>query len=347
MSGKKGKKNRDKTRHRKSVAKVFVLTLIICTAVFTTGMTVFSKLLDSQVMAKSETSKEPKVLTAEEINVMIEGEGIFAKDYSNSKRVNILLLGTTDEELADTIMLASFDPDEQRVDVISVPRDTYYEREGYASSYLKLNAVNHDGSAAMAQAVHEILLGIPINYYAVIDYAGVIKIIDSMDGVPMDVPMDMFYNVPEQNLYINLYAGEQILNGDQSVQLLRFREGYNNGDIGRVETQQQFMKNAIKRAMGFNLPKVAKKVIDNVDSNVTLNAMLYVAQKAKGLDMNNVTTQILPGSAGKIKGETLSYFIRGTDMQIEEMLRTIYNPLPPQAETTEGEDTEGEDTATN
>jgi LCP family protein required for cell wall assembly len=221
-------------------------------------------------------------------------------------------------------MLASFDPEKQVADIISIPRDTYYERSGYRGEFLKINSIAHKGPEAMAQAVHEVLIGIPINYYAIVNYDGVKNIVDSIGGVPMNVKKDMRYTSKSQNLYINIKAGEQVLDGDKAVQYLRFRSGYVNGDLGRVEAQQEFVKSAIKQAMEMQLTKVAKTVIDNVDSDITNRAILYLAGKAVDMDSSNVNSFLLPGASGGIKGSGLSFWKRTGDDATEDMLRQIY-----------------------
>jgi len=297
-----------------------------------------------------DTDSHP--VTEDDIQVLMQGEGMFASEFASSKRINVLFLGSTDEGLSDTIMLVSFDPVSHSAAIISVPRDTYYPRQGYSagSSYNKMNAVFHDGPEASVLALHDILQGIPINYYVVCDYAGVAKIIDSMDGVPFDVPIDMIYASEEQNLNIDLRAGYQILDGDKAVQFLRFRQGYvgqgekityPNGDIGRVEAQQAFVKAAIKRALGLKLPSVAKTVIENVDSDITLRALLYIAKNASGMDSESVETYILPGDNANIEG--LSFWQPADETTITNMLRSIYAPAV--ASDAVGVDAEGSEAA--
>jgi LCP family protein required for cell wall assembly len=310
--------------------------------VFTSAIGIWANVMNARPMDKGDTATQrEREITDENMDVLIPGEGIFATDYADSKRVNILLLGTTDEGLADTIMLASFDPESLRFDVISLPRDTYYERAGYSASYLKLNSVFHEGPEAMCQAVHDILLGIPINYYAVIDYNGVANIVDSLGGVPMNVPIDMYYSSPGQDLYINIQAGEQVLDGEHAVQYLRFRSGYANGDIGRVEAQQEFVKSAAKQALSLKLPQVAKTVVANVNSDITNRAILYLGSKGVGVKSEDINTYLLPGYSGSFGG--LSFWNADEDYVIEQMLRQIYDG--PAAETTgsavEGEEDEG------
>ena len=124
------------------------------------------------------------------------------------------------------------------MDLISIPRDTYFHRDGYNSEgENKINAAYRKDPVNTARAVSEVLLGMPINYYAVIDYKGVANIVDSMGGVPMDIEFNMKYTDPYDTppLVINIPKGHQVLDGKHAVQFLRFRHGYVEGDIGRVE----------------------------------------------------------------------------------------------------------------
>lgn|GEM_PF-2075982 len=309
-------------------AKAFAITLLVSVIIFTTVVTLGMGLLDKKPMDKNSLPDGSSGdMTSEKIDILIPAEGMFATEFVKSKRVNVLLLGNTDEELTDTIMLASFDPVSKNVSIISVPRDTYYDRPDKYGAWLKINAVFHDGVLESAKAVHNVLLGIPINYYAIVDYEGIKTIVDSMDGVPFNVPDRMYYTSRRQNLYIDLQPGKQILDGDKAVQFLRFRSGYRDGDVGRVKAQQKFVRAAIKRALGLKLPKVADTVVKNVDSDVSVRAILYMLNNSSGVEMSNVKTYILPGAPQTINGG--SFYIRAEDPEIEKMLRKIYDPKPP------------------
>jgi LCP family protein required for cell wall assembly len=323
---KKAKKPAKPKTPQRVFGKFFGIAFAIAIVVCTTGVTLGAYFLDAKPL--DEMPLPPEVVvpppTEEKIDVLIAGSGMFADDYKDSKRVNVLLLGNTDEELTDTIMLASFDPESKDVDIISVPRDTYYERPGFAyGGYLKVNAAFHEGFYESAMAVHNLLQGIPINYYAVITYDGIKEIVDSMDGVPMNVPMDMHYTSKHQNLYINLKKGEQILDGDHAVQFLRFRKGYKEGDIGRVKAQQAFVKAAIKQALGLKLINVANAIQDNVQSDIRNRTILYLVKESSGVDMSKVESYVLPGADSYIGG--LSFWVPAEASEAEAMLREIYD----------------------
>jgi LCP family protein required for cell wall assembly len=323
---KAGKATRNKKRRLRVSTKLTIIIAIL--VIVGTGAYIgFESTLDARFMEKDPKASYRNIehtglKTSENLDILIPADGMFSEEFPDSKRVNILLLGNTNEGLSDTIIIASFDPDTQQLDLISVPRDTYYERPGYSASFLKLNAVFHEGPMATAEAVHEIVQGIPINYYAVIEYNGIKKIVDAMGGVPMDVKQPMHYTSKGGKLKIDIDPGEQVLDGDHAVQFLRFRYGYASGDVGRVEAQQQFLKNAVNKALDSNVAATAKTIIDNVDSDVNLRAMLYVSSKVSGMSERNIKSFVLPGTYDYIGG--LSFWLRKPDDEIKAMLRYVY-----------------------
>jgi len=257
-------------------------------------------------------------------NRIAGGDGPLSNLYRDSDRVNVLLLGDTMQGLTDTIMIGSYDIKNQHVDIISVPRDTYYPRSDFPGAALsKINAVyKTEGVIGAADAVSNVTANIPIHAYTVIDEDGIKEIVDSMGGVPMDVPFDMKYTDKKTNLYIDLKEGEQILDGDKAVQFIRYRKGYKQGDIGRVEAQQQFMNNAFKQAIGWRLPKVSMTVVKNVDTDITVGTTLRLGIKGIFLNKEDLQTHTLPGDSSYQNGA--SYWIVNPD-DTEAMVREIYS----------------------
>jgi len=261
-----------------------------------------------------------------DMEYIVDVDSPFYDEFKGSQRVNVLVMGVNDG-LTDTIMLASYDMKNQRVDVISVPRDTYYYRDGYLSPAAhKINAIYaSDGVIGTAKAVSDVLLGIPINYYAVIEYEGVSKVVDSMGGVPMNIPFRMVYSDPYDTppLYIDIPEGEQVLDGATAVKYLRFRHGYAQGDIGRVGAQQEFVKAAFKQAIGKDIVKVIKTTMSNVDSDLPLGMAIKIGTKGLGLEADAITTYLTPGQSGTSNGA--SYW-RTNSQEIAEMIELIYAP---------------------
>ena len=142
--------------------------------------------------------------------VDVDPSSPFYDVFSKGDRVNFLLLGLADGN-TDTIMVASYDTVNQKVDIISVPRDTYYARSGYKSyAYNKINSVYRtEGIVGIATAVSELLYGLPINYYVIVEYDDIRKIMDAIGGVYVDVPFRMKYDDPyaDPPLHIDIPQG--------------------------------------------------------------------------------------------------------------------------------------------
>jgi len=305
---------------------VFIILLVVFTVVF-------------YFLQKDGDPDDPGVFSPitggniwDDVTVFAGGNSDFAREYAGVHRVNILLLGHNNK-LTDTIMLASFNYDLKHVDIISVPRDTYYERPEFpGAAYQKINSVYEtEYEKGIAAAVSEVLGGVPIHYYMIISDNGVAKIVDSMGGVKFDVPIDMKYDDPEQNLHINLKAGLQVLDGAHAVQYLRFRKGYINADLGRIDAQQAFMKEAFRQSLSKDFPKVIKAVSAQVDSNLDSSLAVRMAGEAVGMSGDSIALWMAPGEPETRNGA--SYYIADKTAAIE-MMRQIYTMRAPGSETT-------------
>ncbi|QAT41934.1 LCP family protein [Aminipila luticellarii] len=320
-----------KSKKKSSSGKIFLKTFFIAFVVLTAGsLGITSAINKVSNFNPFDAGKEYTPVFEEELQLesLVDENSPFFQSFKDSKRANILLLGVNGG-LTDTIMLVSFDMDNKQVDVISVPRDTYYQRRGYNGlADKKLNAAYRGNPVNTAKAVSKLLCGMPINYYAVIKYDGVEKIVDSMGGVPMDVPNinnkgGMYYTDPYDKppLKIALKAGPQTLNGKQAVQFLRFRHGYAAGDLGRVNAQQEFMKSAFRQCIGLNLPAVAKTVFQNVDSDITLGTALKLSTKAVGISGESIKTYTLPNTLDPDP----PFYVYPDREKTEEMIKEIYS----------------------
>jgi LCP family protein required for cell wall assembly len=258
--------------------------------------------------------------------------------FEKTERLNLLLLGVNGK-LTDTIMLGSYNLKDQTMDIISIPRDTYYERpEAKDAAQRKINAVyGSSGINGTAAAVQDVLGGIPIHYYAIIDFDGAAKVVDAIGGVTVNIPIDMNYDDPyaKPPLHIHFKKGEQTLNGEDAVKFLRFRKnnrsiGGGYDDTGRTAAQREFMKAVFKKAVGPNLPQLVKIVMENVESDLTIGAAGKLAVKAAGLDAEDIRGHYLEGESATVNGA--SYWFVDEDA-VAVMIDSVYNPQPkPSAE---------------
>ena len=231
-------------------------------------------------------------------------------DTPPKDRINVLLLGLDmDESRTDSIMIASLDTVNDTLSVLSIPRDT---RINAGKGLDKITHVY--GYTAKEQATISAvknLTGIPIHHYVIVDYSAFREAIDALDGVYIDVPhapsrdsagrRGMYYNDPEQNLYIALAEGYQLLDGKNSEHFVRFRYGYPTGDEGRINAQQYFLKELIKQKFQlkyFNRATELYRIVSkNVDTSLSIGDVLPYLMTLKNIDTENIQTFQLPGYA--------------------------------------------------
>jgi len=286
----------------------------------------------------SATPLQQQQLTADDASVFNNNEPISSGGSLRLPRltrpVNILVLGmkvlTTDVDevppelrnvgyhalvnsfdgLSDSMLLIRFNPQTGQLVVLSLPRDTRTYVQGRLT---KLNEANaYGGPALAAESVSDLLGGVAIDRYVRINVQGVEKLIDALGGVTVTVPQDMKYQDDSQHLYINLKAGEQHLDGNKALQFLRFRYDA-NGDIGRVQRQQMFMRalaeQTINPATIARLPKILSVVQSNVDTNLKVEELLALLGYASQVNRSNVQMLMLPGNFSSPSEYSVSYWL--------------------------------------
>lgn len=320
----------------KKFLKYFTVALVI----FTVALLPLQVFLSKMENVRPFSGKED--LMKDMVPIAVDKSSPLYEAFRDKDRVNVLLLGVNDG-MTDTIMLGSYDMKNQHVAVISIPRDTFYDRPGAKSTAAKkINAIFHGkpenggGAVGTARAVSDVLQGMPIHYYVVVKYEGVKNIVDTIGGVRMEIPFHMKYEDPTDKppLYIDIPAGEQIIDSKNVVQFLRFRhtnpfyarKGFKSypggGDIDRIKMQQEFMKQALKQSLNLKLPKIVGSILDNVDSDLKLGVATKIAAKASGVSMDAIETYTLPGAARTI--DRLSFWKQDKEAT-KEMLMQIYS----------------------
>ena len=216
------------------------------------------------------------------------------------KGVYTILLAATDVEgyRTDTMMVMCYDTVEQTVGVVSVPRDTLIDR---GDGHPKLVY----GKGGVEQRVEDIsrMLGIPIDGYIKVNIKGFITLVDYLGGIDFYVPCYMDYDDPIQDLHIHYKEGQRKLSGQQAMEVARFRknnDGTGYSDTGRTDTQQKLLVALAKKVLSWNNLTKINGFVDifnkNVDTNLTLDNMMYFASQAISLDPSSgVETATLPG----------------------------------------------------
>lgn len=320
----------NKLKIDKKTIVTFLLTFVIATALLLPVRVLANKFTQQTIFNPSEGY----VLKEDMKKVPVDPSSPFYEAFSNENRFNFLLLGVADKN-TDTIMVVSYETEKQSIDIVSIPRDTYYPRSGYKNYvYNKINSIYRtEDIVGLATAVSEKLYGMPIDYYVIIEYEDIKKIMDVIGGVTVNVPFHMRYDDPvaDPPLRIDIPAGEQLIDASNVEQYLRFRHGnpgyrsYFNGDLGRIQAQQEFVKLVMKKCLtAGNIGKVAKVALQNVQSDITYQAVSRLAKLAMGgLSMDNVNSHRLPGNDTTING--LSFWVPD-DKEIYTMLQEMLIP---------------------
>ncbi|MEL6350543.1 MAG: LCP family protein [Cyanobacteria bacterium J06627_28] len=247
------------------------------------------------------------------VNILLLGVKVTSSDLNDYDAIyddGYDALVNSFEGLSDTMLLLRFDPGNERVSVMSVPRDTRTNVDGLVT---KINEANREGGPALsAQAVSELMGGVAIDRYMRINVQGVEKLIDALGGVDIDVPQDMKYQDDSQHLYINLKAGPQRLDGDKAMQFLRFRYD-DNGDIGRVQRQQMMMRALTEQALNpttiARLPKILSVIQSHVDTNLSVEELVALVGYGSQRERSDVQMLMLPGDFSNYDDYDLSYWI--------------------------------------
>ncbi len=255
---------------------------------------------------------------------------------------NFLLLGHDRVALnTDVIMIASFNTNDGRISIMQLPRDTYIEHDGYAH---KINAmfaylVGRARAAGATNVYHTALenycevlenaLSIELDNYALINLQAFESIVDTVGGVPIDVPEAMHYEDEFQDLSIHIEAGPQVLDGKTAAGFVRFRSGYINADIGRQDAQKIFMTAFLKRVQETisvnTVAKITEQAIKNLTTDMTITDAAYYAKEALSADLSNINMMSLPGEA--IYANGISYYVlyRNSTLDIINKYFNVYN----------------------
>lgn len=202
------------------------------------------------------------IISPPQNNIAAADENI-RKNEKLNERINVLLLGIDDGDSeaaesepkrTDAIILLSFDPKQNQVAVLSIPRDTKVVLPGHKDPD-KINAAFAYGGAVMAKQTVANLLRVPIHYYCLADWRGFIDVVNLIGGVDIYVDKDMYYEDPYANLIIDIKHGYQHMDGETAGKYVRFRKD-ELGDIGRVQRQQKFLKAAAEQM--FSVQNVTK-----------------------------------------------------------------------------------------
>jgi len=317
----------------KSFLKIFLILFVVFSMIISTAMYFYFKNDVNEATQNNETKVTDQF---DDLNISTYKE-----------RVNILLLGVDTLEndgsgigtRTDTIMVLSIDPLTKTGFLLSIPRDTRVEIAN-GGGYDKVNHAHSYGGTELALSTIKNFLDIPIHHYIKVDYRALFKTVDDLGGIEVDVPVDMRYvdSVATPPLNVNLKKGVQTLNGEQAMGFLRFRKGYANQDLGRIQAQQMFLDSLFKKIKSpssiINIPKYLDTMSKYVETDMTMKDMLVVAKQALTVDANRIEKKTIPGEPTMTGG--ISYYSVNEEEMDADMMYLLSGDYPvPETEIVE------------
>ena len=271
--------------------------------------------------------------TAFTVLVCTSGGSFFGYEFSSATEqayVNALLLGVDkDGYRTDVIIFAQLNLADGEVNMLQIPRDTYVN-SGRGDHKIN-SAYGYNKEKQVFKEVSE-LLGVEVDKYVLIDTKGFRDLIDTIGGVDFEVPINMNYDDPYQDLHIHLEKGMQHLDGAKAEQFVRFRQnnngtGYALGDIERMQAQSAFIQATIDELFSlvnvFKINDLVKDFSSFVKTNFTLNEMLTYAPYVFSVDREKMYTHQLHGEARYIGAG--SYFVPD-DTANEKLIEEHFTP---------------------
>ena len=251
-------------------------------------------------------------------------EPIRVGDTDRKENVFTLLVLGLDksEKLSDTIIAATFDMDNKTAAVLNIPRDTLSSYNG--GSIHKLNSAYGSGGIERTIAEVQNLIGYEIDRHMVVTCDAFISLIDAIGGVDYEIPKDM-YTVTD-DMVIDLKAGQQHLDGEHALMFMRYR-GYANADLSRIKAQQGFYKVVFAKlaqpSTVFKLPTLVSKVLDKVETDLTLGEMLWIGMNFYSMDADDLVLNTLPNTPQYIGGAS---YVIPREQEILSLVNAYYNP---------------------
>lgn len=321
-------RNKRKTSALQAVAVTTISALFILTALF--GLyKCFSQ--EPTLRPSGPAAPDPDPSAAQEPENPEDDARPLSSEERKEHFYTVLMAGLDDENGgSDTNLLMALDAENGTINVVSLPRDTLLN---VSWSVKKLNNAYHHGGISQTRTEVSRLLGIPVDYYVTVDLRAFVELVDAIDGVDFDIPVDMDYDDPEQDLHIHFKKGPRHLTGQQALEVVRWRQnndgtGYATADIGRIGTQQAFLTAVAKQTLQVSnldkIPEMAEIFSTRVETDLKLANLIWIGEQALSMGSDSIAFHTLPGDgAGYYKGG--SYYVLEPE-GVLELIDTYFNP---------------------
>ena len=220
----------------------------------------------------------------------------FQGEKNKIDAVNVLLLGSDSrgekQARTDTIMVAHYDPQTQKVKLISLMRDMYVSVPEHGQQ--KLNAAYTYGGPELLRETIKVNFGLDLHYYAIVDFRGFEKAVDLLvpNGIEVDIPYEM-----SDGIEMTLAKGKQQLHGKELLGYVRFRQD-RLSDFGRVQRQQEVISKLKEEAVSLNsvvkLPELLDLLHTYIETNIDTSTLLTIGKDILTEKSGDVETLRIP-----------------------------------------------------
>ena len=294
----KNKKLKNKKRRKLSILKILLLLIILII------LSIIGYFIYGTIRNGGGTS-----------GFVATAMGQTKEEIENLEPFSALVLGSS-QNMTDTIMVFKYNPKTQKAYLISIPRDTYtgYDKSTATASD-KINSIYKGQFPEKTLEAVNRVTGLNLKYYVVVDTEALKALVDAIGGVYFDVPIDMKYTDKKQDLYIDLKAGYQLLDGNKAEQVVRFRHNqdgttysaeYGDNDVGRMKTQRNFLKAVMKQTLTpsniVNIGKFIDIAQTYVKTNIPVDVLKQYIAPAVNFNTDNLETGSIPGANEKCNG---------------------------------------------
>ena len=314
--------SRNRRRKAGSLTLILVVILVILSALCVAAALFFQP--PEQKQALPEPSEQEQENQSPEEQAAAEALRSHLERKPNF--YTILVSGVDDGNGgSDTNILVAVDTDSGYVHGVSIPRDTKAVINGKNH---KINAAYNIGGMELLADTVSTQLGIPVDYTVLVDLQGFSALVNAIGGVDFEVPINMDYDDPYQDLSIHISKGMHHLYGEDALKVVRFRHnndgtGYGSEDIGRMQTQQDFLKAVARQTLTLdNWDKVDDFVkIFNayVETDLTLGNLAWLGREVIKMGAESVSFSTLPG-------EWTSPYIYLDADEVLTLVNTYLNP---------------------
>ena len=255
---------------------------------------------------------------------------------------NFLVLGHDKVALnTDVMMVVNYDVNNGAINILQIPRDTYFEHDMYpnkinsllANSYYKAYNAGEKNlfQAALSDMTDQLekAMNIQIDNYVLVNLQAFENIVDIIGGVPIDVPADMDYDDPYQDLHIHIKKGYQVLDGKTAAGFVRFRSGYLEADIGRQNAQKLFLTAFFKKVKSSmtvdKIAKLAEEALRSVTTDINAADAVYFAKSVLSLGLEDMKMMNIPGYPVNADGASYYVVYRKEMLEIINSYFNVYN----------------------